>query len=61
MTPNPYNEDRLVEQPKENDWLAVTQFKVKGDFYDCRPALLSTTTLPTIKVPSRSCSGAMPS
>jgi hypothetical protein len=61
MTPNLYHEDRLVEQPKENDWLAVTQFKVKGNLYDFRPALLSTTTSPTTKAPSRSCSGAMPS
>ena len=28
------------DQPKENDWLAVTQFKVKGDLYDCRPDLV---------------------
>ena len=28
------------DQPKENDWLALTQFKVKGDLYDCRPDLV---------------------
>lgn len=28
------------DQPKENDWLAVTQLKVKGDLYDCRPDLV---------------------
>jgi type I restriction enzyme R subunit len=28
------------DQPKENDWLAVTQFKVKGVLYDCRPDLV---------------------
>jgi len=49
------------DQPKANDWLAVTQFKVKGDLYDCRPALLSTTTSPSTKALCRSCSGAMPS
>jgi type I restriction enzyme R subunit len=28
------------DRPMENDWLAVTQFKVKRDLYDCRPDLV---------------------